>query len=292
MMLLRKLPTSANNIRPERLVAIVTPVPWFPLSAEAEISMRHLREYLGRFDRYIIGPKSLPKEYSDFVLRPFPIRYFTSRYGYNHLLMTEQFYRAFLDYEYILIYQLDCLVFASTLEEWCRKDWDYVGAPWLKNPDDPTQGFLGVGNGGLSLRRITSALAVLTSKQLLEDPKVRGRKTGRRSKLLYDHLDSAPQLKRIIGAAKTFLHRYGYHNNVHWLVRQFAKSKSHEDFFWAFEAPKIITNFRIPPPHEALDFSFELAPRYCFKVNSGRLPFGCHAWSKYDREFWEPFLLK
>ena len=42
--------------------------------------------------------------------------------------MKEKFYRAFADYEYILIYQLDCLVFASSLEEWCGKGWDYVGS--------------------------------------------------------------------------------------------------------------------------------------------------------------------
>ena len=281
-----------EHTQPERLVAIVTPVARFPLSAEEEISLRHLREHLGGFDRYIIGQQSLPKEFSDFALRPFPVRYFRSRSGYNRLVMTEQFYRAFSDYEYILIYQLDCLVFASNLQEWCRKDWDYVGAPWLNNSDDPTQGFLGVGNGGLSLRRVTSALAVLTSKQLLDDPTVRGHKTGRRSKLIYERLDSAPRLKRLIVAAKTFLHRYGYHNNVRWLVRQHTKTNFHEDFFWAFEAPKIVTSFHIPAPREALEFSFELAPRYCFELNSGRLPFGCHAWSKYDREFWEPFLLK
>jgi hypothetical protein len=281
-----------EHTQPERLVAVVTPVVRFPLSAEEEISLRHLREHLGGFDRYIVGQQSLPKEFSDFALRPFPSRYFRSRFGYNHLLMTEQFYRAFSDYEYILIYQLDCLVFASNLEEWCRRDWDYVGAPWLKNSEDPSQGFLGVGNGGLSLRRVPSTLAVLTSKQLLINPKVGGRITGRRSELLYKHLDSAPQLKRMIEATKTFLHRHGYHNNVRWLVRQFAQSNFHEDFFWAFEAPKIVTSFRIPAPEEALDFSFEQAPRYCFEVNSGRLPFGCHAWPKHDREFWEPFLLK
>jgi len=277
--------------RPERLVAVVTPVAKLPLSAEEQISLRHLREYLGRFDRYIIGPKSLPKEFSDFALRPFPARYFTDRFGYNRLLLMEKFYRAFAEYEYILIYQLDCLVFARNLDEWCRKDWDYVGAPWLTNIEDPTQGFSAVGNGGLSLRRVRSALGVLTSKQLLEDPKERGVKTGRRSQLIYERLESAPRLKRMIVAGKTFLHRCGYHNNVRWLTRKLAEWKHHEDLFWAFEAPKIVTHFRIPAPHEALEFSFELAPRYCFQVNSGRLPFGCHAWSRYDREFWEPFLL-
>ena len=171
--------------------------------------------------------------------------------------MTEQFYRAFSAYEYILIYQLDCLVFASNLKEWCRKGWDYVGAPWLNSPDDPAQGFLAVGNGGLSLRRVTSALAVFNSNQLLEDPKERGRKTGRRSKLLYEHLDFAPKLKRTIVAAKTFLHRHGYHNNIAWHVRQLANTKSHEDMFWAFDASKVMANFCIPAPEEALKFSFE-----------------------------------
>ena len=275
-----------------RQVAVVVPVVRLPLSVDEEISLRHLRTYLGRFDRYVVGLQNLPEELSDFQLKPFPPRYFTGRYAYNRLLLKEEFYRAFAEHEYILIYQLDSLVFTSNLEEWCRKGWDYVGAPWLKNLDDPTQGFSGVGNGGLSLRRVTSALAVLTSKQLLEDPKERGRRTGRRSKLLYEHLDSAPQLKRKIVAAKTFLHRCGYHNNVSWHVRQLAKTKSNEDLFWGFDALKVMANFCIPVPQEALKFSFEVAPRYCFKLNSGQLPFGCHAWSKYDREFWKPFLLK
>ena len=281
-----------ENSTPARQVAVVVPVVSLPLSVDEEISLRHLRTHLGRFDRYAIGLQHLPEELSDFQLKRFPSSYFTGRYAYNRLLLKEEFYRAFAEHEYILIYQLDCLVFTSNLVEWCRKGWDYVGAPWLNNPDNPAEGFLTVGNGGLSLRRVTSALAVLNSKQLLEDPKERGRKTGRRSKLLYERLDFAPKLKRTIVATKTFLHRYGYHNKVGWHVRELAKTKSNEDLFWSFDAPKIMAAFRIPSPEEALEFSFELAPRYCFTLNSGRLPFGCHAWAKYDREFWEPFLLK
>ena len=281
-----------GNTSHKRLVAVVTPVVKFPLSAEEEISLRHLRKYLGGFDRYIIGPQKLPKEFSDFTLLRFPARYFADRYGYNRLLLMTRFYRAFAEYEYILVYQLDCLVFGSNLEEWCGKGWDYVGAPWLRDPEDPTKGFSAVGNGGLSLRRVQSALEVLTSKQFLEDPKTRGLKPGHHSKIIYEHLESRPQLKRMIVAGKTFLHGWGYHNNVRWLVRKMARDKSHEDLFWSYEARKVVRDFRIPEPREALEFSFELAPRYCFEMNCGRLPFGCHAWSKYDREFWEPFLLK
>jgi hypothetical protein len=43
---------------------------------------------------------------------------------------------------------------------------------------------------------------------------------------------------------------------------------------------------------EALRFAFEAAPRECFERNGRRMPFGCHAWEKFDRGFWEPFLLR
>lgn len=274
-----------------RLAAVVTPVVQFPLSAEEEISLRHLRQYLGGFDRYIIGPQKLAKEFSDFALRKFPLRYFSDRFGYNRLLLTKEFYEAFAEYEYVLIYQLDCLVFGSNLEDWCAKGWDYVGAPWLTDTEDASKGFSAVGNGGLSLRRVQSALAVLKSKQLVEDPVVLGSQAAR-SRFIYARLEGRPRLRRLFVKAKSLLHRYGYHNNVRWLAWQLADARYHEDYFWAFHAAKFLKEFHIPAPLEALGFSFEMAPRYCLEVNCGRLPFGCHAWSKYDREFWEPYLLE
>jgi Protein of unknown function (DUF5672) len=281
-----------ENGSPSRQVAVVVPVVRLPLSVDEEISLRHLREHLRRFDRYIIGLQSLTKEFCDFRTRPFPNRYFSDRFGYNRLLLTEEFYRAFEEYEYILIYQLDCLVFADNLEEWCGKGWDYVGAPWLVDTEDPTRGFSLVGNGGLSLRRVQRALEVLRSRQFLEAPKIRGMQTGPRSKVVSEALHRSARLKRMFIAGKTLLHRWGYHNNARWLARDAANSHRHEDHFWAYDARKVVKEFRIPEPREALEFSFELAPRYCFTMNGGRLPFGCHAWFRYDREFWEPFLLK
>jgi Protein of unknown function (DUF5672) len=283
-----------GRTNPSRIVAVVTPVAGFPLSAEEEISLRHLRQYLGAFDRYIIGPKSLPKEFSDFALKRFPARYFTNVYAYNRLMLSESFYQAFGGYEYILIYQLDCLVFSSNLEEWCRKGWDYVGAPWLKNTENPREGFSGVGNGGLSLRRVSSAIKVLTSRSLVEDSYVLGSKMGERSRRVFERLNS-PSLQQIFLDAKRVLHGLGYHNNGRWLSRHAAdraqKSKYHEDHFWSYEAPKIMKQFSVPVPREALKFSFEMAPAYCFAENFRHLPFGCHAWAKYDRQFCGPFLL-
>ena len=275
----------------KRLVAVVTPVARFPLTADEEISMRHVRKYLSAFDRYIIGPRNLPKEFSDFTLKKFPSRYFKDRFAYNRLMLNERFYRAFAEYEYILIYQLDCLVFSSNLEEWCRRGWDYVGAPWLRNPTKPDEGLSTVGNGGLSLRRVSSALAVLHSTNLVENPAVLAARRGRYSKYVYDALGFIPLLKRVFVMVKKLLHHVGYHNNARWVARQMVQYKYHEDHFWASEASKFVKDFRIPVPREALEFSFEMAPGYCLIKNSGRLPFGCHAWNKYDPKFWQPFLL-
>ena len=272
-------------------MAVVTPVVQLPLTADEEISLRHLRRYLGKFDRYVIGLESLPAALADFKLRRFPARDFADRFGYNRLLLTERFYRAFAEYEYILIYQLDCLVFAGNLEEWCAKGWDYVGAPWFVDTEQPGKGFSGVGNGGLSLRRVARALEVLGSRRLWEDARALGEKTGDRSRILYRRLEGRPALRRVAVAGKTLLHRLGYHNNVRYLTRKMARDHTHEDLFWAFEAHKVVSEFRKPAPREALEFSFEVAPRYCYQLNGGRLPFGCHAWARYDRGFWEEFLV-
>jgi len=167
--------------RQKSLVAIVTPLHRFPLTPDEEISIRHLRQYLGRFDRYVIGPHPPPAEFADFKFKQFPQRYFESLNSYSKLLVTTDFYRAFANYEYILIYQPDCLVFSGDLEYWCQAGWDYVGAPWFKDfAENPEAGLWAVGNGGLSLRKVSTALAVLTSKKkAVDDPKLRGSQTRR-----------------------------------------------------------------------------------------------------------------
>ena len=47
---------------------------------------------------------------------------------------------------------------------------------------------------------------------------------------------------------------------------------------------------RLPDWQEALDFGIEQHPQFCYELNGKKLPFGCHAWEKYDYEFWKPFL--
>jgi hypothetical protein len=69
------------------------------------------------------------------------------------------FYEVFRQYEYMLIYQLDCWVFRDELEMWCDKGYDYIGAPffvkWFVDRG------IYVGNGGFSLRKISNIIEYL-----------------------------------------------------------------------------------------------------------------------------------
>ena len=92
-------------------------------------------------------------------------------------MLSFNFYESFLDYKYILIYQLDAFVFKDDLIFWCNKNYDYVGAPWIasisnnpftlllnkissifdsKEKKERKKIFFKVGNGGFSLRKVAS----------------------------------------------------------------------------------------------------------------------------------------
>src|SRR3954470_23208496 len=59
-----------------------------------------------------------------------------------------------------------------------------------------------------------------------------------------------------------------------------------EDEFWSQYAPFFLKHYKLPSPREALGFAFEARPRIALDLNGGRLPLGCHAWSRMDRHFW------
>ena len=50
--------------------------------------------------------------------------------------------------------------------------------------------------------------------------------------------------------------------------------------------------FQIAPVEIALQFAFERQVRECYKLNHEQLPFGCHAWERYDFDFWRPYIEK
>ena len=63
-----------------------------------------------------------------------------------------------------------------------------------------------------------------------------------------------------------------------------------EDGFFSTYAAKIDHSFKVAPSDVAMRFSFEQKPAELFRLMGNALPFGCHAWRKYDPIFWSEFI--
>ncbi|HQR16023.1 MAG TPA: DUF5672 family protein [Nitrospira sp.] len=269
-----------------RSVAVVVPgYNRADFTEDEEMSFRHVEHYLGRYDKFLVVPQSLAIERPGFHIQRFPDSYFGSAIANARLMLSPTFYEAFKAYRYVLIYQLDALVFSDRLLEWCARDWDYVGAPWLPCADSPWVGTSRVGNGGFSLRKVSSFLRVLSSDAYWVDPEVYWQRIA----------SNRPWYVRSINLPRKWFKQIKRFNNVkreleRWHLRP--DGTKNEDHFWADEAVRYDSRFKVAPFQVGLDFAFEVVPRHCFEMNQHRLPFGCHAWPRYDRSFWEPYLLK
>lgn len=279
-------PPAAQPPPPSEAVAVVVPHYREGLTDDEEISLRHLRHFLGGYDKFLAVPDGLRLALPDFSAAPFPRKFFHDTATYSALMLSADFYRAFAAYEYLLLYQLDALVFSDRLAEWCARGFDYVGAPWLPGAgsfvSEPA-----VGNGGFSLRRVESFLRVA------EAPGFASELRKYRDALAA----AAPLPARLLAWPRKALRRARLLGAGRQAILDEARAPAdpgdrlNEDCFWSFRARTYYPGFKIAPVEEALDFAFEVDPRRCYELNGGRLPFGCHAWAKYDRAFWEPFLL-
>jgi hypothetical protein len=183
--------------------------------------------------------------------------------SYSALLLSTSFYEAFASVEYILVHQLDAFVFYDALEAWCSSPYDYVGAP-LRNEED--SGWLGVGNGGFSLRRVRSCLAVLAS-EFKEDPdgywEMERRVTLSRVKLA---LKSYRRVKKLLGLRE----------DVRRFLSRFVAEGRPEDMFWGLHASRFHSSFRVAPVETALEFAIEGGLMEARSRYDAGPPFGCH----------------
>lgn len=254
------------------------------LTVDEQISLRHLRHFLGHYDKYAIAPPELDVDLPDFTILRFSARYFGSAQNHKRLLFSPHFYQAFSDYEFLLTYHLDALVFSDQLLEWCDRGFDFIGPPWIKHPNAPYAGMTQiegrVGNGGFSLKKVGNFLNVLCSPRRAVEPRAYWRQARTQGKGLRTLAKGVFEY--------TLLHSPRY-NNAQWEVARWRKN---EELFWDRRARHYYPDFRIATVEEALPFGFEAVPEYCFEINDHKLPFGCHAWPKFGRAFWEPYLLK
>lgn len=261
-------------------VAIVVPLSNRPtLLPEEEVSIRHLRHYLGRYDTYALAPRGLEVPLAGFDVVRFADRYFGSARAHAALMLSSELYRTFRGYDFLLTYHLDALVLSDRLGEWCARGWDFIGAP-----NHGTSDFLSVPcNGGFSLRRIDAFLEVLNSRRYAIDPETYWSSITRGRNVL----------QRALLTPLRYAKRLRAFNNVRREIQLMLDGPEPplDDVFMVENATKYHPGFRIPPVREALRFAFDETPRVAFELNGRQLPFGAHAWYKQDRAFWEPYLL-
>lgn len=267
----------------KKRVAVVVPVSnRAELTPSELISLRHLRRHLDHYDKFVVAPEGLEIAFPGFQIKRFSSEFFGSVANYQRMVMSPGFYECFADYEYILTYHLDALVFSDDLLEWCDRGYDLIGAPWIAHPDSPTHGTLyegKVGNTGFCLKKVQTFLELFGSRRLAPNLLDRWRRGLRREVSSGGWRDPMRVLEVFQPGA----------NRISAEVAEWDLS---EERFLLTRAGHYLPGFRTPTPEEALEFAFEVVPRYCYELNKGKLPFGCHAWERYDPEFWEPFVLR
>ena len=147
----------------EKRVVVAIPVYRSPVAYE-KISLTQCVKVLGRYPIVLVTSESMDihpfLSIGSFCIERFADYFFESTSHYSELLLLEEFHRRFQQYEYLFIYQPDAFVFSYLLIEFCRMGYDYIGAPvprwaWPKRKHR-------VGNGGCSLRKVSSCLRVLS----------------------------------------------------------------------------------------------------------------------------------
>lgn len=251
----------------KKQVCIVIPVYKETLAESEIIALRQCLNVLGDYDIYLNCPQSLDLQFyqklfaqssKQLNVQKFNDKYFIGLTGYNHLLTSSFFYEKYLDYEYMLIYQLDSFVFKDELTYWCNKDFDYIGAPWFEGfykTDEHSRIIKYSGNGGFSLRKIRSFHRVYSKE--LSFPLI-----------FYLHYE-----------------KKGFHflfqliiNALRYLIN---KHKINEDIIISYYIRKKFKNFNVAESSVSKYFAFECQPDRLYLQIGKKLPFGCHGFNKY-----------
>lgn len=242
--------------KPAYVVGVVIPIYKIVLNDYEKISLERCLKVLGNHPVIILAPENLKVAEIELLfginyeVRYFPAHFFESVDSYSRLMLNPEFYHRFNDFRHILIYQLDAFVFTDQLRHWCDLGYDYLGAPWFGVDWFEQYKRPGFGNFWNVF--------------------------GNKTRMVGNGGFSLRRVKSFLLALK--------------LLKTEANAwTENEDLFWSFEVTNQLPFFKIPDVDRALQFSFELNPRDCYLENKNMLPFGCHAWEKYDIDFWRPF---
>ncbi|MBR4995176.1 MAG: hypothetical protein IKY82_03860 [Alistipes sp.] len=184
--------------------------------------------------------------------------------GYNRMMMSEEFYAMFSEWDYILICHSDAWIFSDSLQAWSDKGYDCVAAPWV--------------------RRRVYDLPLIKQYMSLR-AWMRHRKGLKCRADLYGRIGNGGLSLRRVESFRTACRKYADR------IEEYMRGGSHlynEDVFWATEPQE----FRYPAWREALEFAIDTNPAYCYRL-LGHLPMGCHSWTKPKMwRFWKEIIKK
>lgn len=269
-------------------VSVIIPVYSQELTPQEQRSLRQCLDILRNYPIILATYKELDTSiYQQIFLetgKPFRAAffdkdYFRSVYDYSRLLLSKHFYERFRQDDFILIYQLDGFVFRDELMEWCSKDYDYIGAPWLKNYGYNYDGseYWKVGNGGVSLRKTSTFLRLFEQKLPI-------RSIGFFIKSIRRNQFKKQALLTLRMCAEVLFLRPVTES----ILLKYTDERVNEDCFWAEAFQNTNLALNIPDVVTGAAFCLEKKPSCGYQLIGNKLPFCCHAYEKYDYElFWK-----
>lgn len=249
------------------LSAVVIPIYKDELTDAEAMSLKQCCKTLSKHPIIFVAPPEINfKVYNDicpsfYGVVHFKKRYFESIKGYNELMLSADFYKQFLNFKFILIYQLDAYVFKDELLYWCNKNYDFIGAPHTPYNDQ---------NGGMHfLKKYGNVLLFLKNK-----------------------LGIHHKISNVGNGGLSLRKTRSFYILLKILNRRAAKWVYNEDAFFEYWGNLLYPFFKLPTDETALEFSIEDSPKRSLEKLTYNLPFGCHAFEKYDFETWQPFIIE
>ena len=247
-------------------VCIVTPFHKSNLNESEKLSLKTIQKHFKNEKKFLVTFYENKIDLPNFERINFSKIFFENIQGYNNLCTSAEFYRSFLNFEYMLICQLDVIVLKNNLSEFISKNISYIGAPTgKKSPFDRSRkklwGRRYFCNGGFSLRKTKDFIRVLES-----------------SKIGYPF-----NYLTIYECLKSGFYRYIklylktlFSKNIY-KGESFAKNLYiKEDSFWTYFAPLFYKKYSLPTIDQANSFCFDGNPNFFYKMNKYKLPMALH----------------
>lgn len=262
-------------------VVVLVPIYTESLNEYEVLSLNNLSKHLSEFDIRYITFKGINEEYylnflPDAKFEFFEKEYFKSPQTYNILLKSLFFFQRFeSEFDYFLMHHTDTIVFKNELMEWVSKAYDYIGAPlYVYDGTIAPKELLCIGNGGLSMHKISSAIRVLQTNRKLV--------SNQEALKWWKQYNVNGRIKYLPFLIGVLLNLKGNSKN------NFNDLHFNEDVFWGKYVNNAFDWYKVAPFQEAYRFSMEFNCEELYALNNYQLPFGTHQWFKGGfLDFWK-----